>query len=160
MCWLSEKQCAFQHVFGVLLARQNPRRVSCRLYFRDDFIDGYDSLTLSSQKLSAKEPIYIINRQKELDEQTVLQKDSYFVTYPEIATPLFSIDILEWAEELILRQPNQGYYIEQTTFFDLCMRIDLEEKDPGFFILSREEAPHYMLRRQDIRDIVSGTFDI
>lgn len=131
-----------------------------RLYFRDDFIDGYDSLTVPSQKLYAKEPIYVINRHRELDEQTVLQKESYFVTYPEIATPLFSSGIIEWAEDLLHRKPDQGYYIEQTTLSDLCMRINLTVKDPGFFILSREEAPHYILRRQDIRNIIAGTFDM
>lgn len=129
-----------------------------RLYFRDDFRDGYDSLIVPSQKLYAKEPIYIINRHRELDEQTVLQKESYFVTYPEVATPLFSIGIIEWAEDLISRKRDQGYSIEQTTLSDLYMRINLSVKDPGFFILSREEAPHYILRRQDIRKIVAGTF--
>ena len=130
-----------------------------RLYFRDDFIDGYDSLTVPTQKLYAKEPIYIINRHRELAEQNVLQKESYFVTYPEIATPLFSIGIIEWAEDLIHRKPDQGYYIEQTTFSDLYMWMNLQVKDPGFFILSREDAPHYVLRRHDIRNIIEGTFD-
>lgn len=129
------------------------------LYFRDDFIDGYDALTVSSQKLYAKEPIYIINRHRKLAEQNVLQKESYFVTYPEIATPLFSIGILEWAEDLIQRKPDQGYYIEQTTLSDLYMRMNLQAKDPGFFILSREDAPHYILRKHDIRNIIEGTFN-
>jgi len=130
-----------------------------RLYFRDDFKDGYDSLPLPSQRLFAKEPIHIISRQRELDGQTVLQKESYFVTYPEIATPLFSIGIRDWADDLISRKPDQGYYIEQTTLSDVHMRASIEGKDPGFFILSREEAPHYLLRRKDILNIVAGTFD-
>lgn len=130
-----------------------------RLYFRDDFKDGYNSFPLSSKKLFPKEPIYIINRQRELDEQTILQKESYFITYPEIATPLFSVGIREWAEELISRKPNQGYYIEQTTLFDIYMRTNIDSKDPGFFILSREEAPHYLLRKKDLKKISEDTVD-
>lgn len=130
-----------------------------RLYFRDDFKNSYNPFPLSSQKLYPKEPIFIINRQRELDEQTILQKESYFVTYPEIATPLFSVGIREWAEDLISRKPNQGYYIEQTTLSDLYMRTKLDSKDPGFFILSREEAPHYLLRQKDLKKIVEGTVD-
>src|SRR5690625_2332827 len=116
-----------------------------RLYFRDDFEYGYDTFPISHQKLYPKEPIYIINRQRKLDEQITLQKESYFITYPEIANPLFSVDIREWADDLISRKPNQGYYIEQTTLYDVYMRTELESKDPGFFILSRKEAPHYIL---------------
>lgn len=130
-----------------------------RLYFRDDFEYGYDSFSLSTQKLYPKEPIYIINRQRELDEQIILQKESYFVTYPEIATPLFSVGISEWADDLISRRPNQGYYIEQTTLYDVYMRTKLDSKDPGFFILTREEAPHYILRKSDLKKIVEGTLD-
>lgn len=130
-----------------------------RLYFRDDFEYGYDSFPISNQKLYPKEPIYIINRQRELDEQTILQKESYFITYPEIATPLFSVGIREWADELISRRPNQGYYIEQTTLYDVYMRTKLDSKDPGFFILTREEAPHYILRKTDLKKIMEGTLD-
>lgn len=39
------------------------------------------------------------------------------------------------------------------------MRTTLEEKDPGFFILSREEAPHYILRKKDLKKIVEGTWN-
>lgn len=130
-----------------------------RLYFRDDFEYGYESFPISNQKLHPKEPIYIINRQRELDEQIILHKEPYFITYPEIATPLFVVGILEWAEELISRRPNQGYYIEQTTLYDVYMRTKLDLKDPGFFILSREEAPHYILRKKDLEKIVEGTLD-
>lgn len=130
-----------------------------RLYFRDDFKNSYDPFPLSSQKLYPKEPIFIINRQRELDEQTILQKESYFVTYPVIATPLFAVGIREWAEDLISRKPNQGYYIEQTTLSDLYMRTKIDSKDPGFFILSREDAPHYILRQKDLKKIVEGTVD-
>lgn len=130
-----------------------------RLYYRDEFMEGFDSLAIPSQKLYAKEPIYIINRHRTIAEQNVLQKESYFVTYPEIATPLFSAGIIEWAEDLIQRIPDQGYYIEQTTLSDLYMRMNLEVKDPGFFILSKEDAPHYILRRHDIQNIIDGVFD-
>lgn len=130
-----------------------------RLYFRDDFEYDYDTFPLSNQRLFAKEPIYIINRQRELDEQIILQKEAYFITYPEVATPLFSVGIKEWADELIDRKPNQGYYIEQTTLHDVYMRTGLEAKDPGFFILTREEAPHYILRRKDIKKIIEGRLD-
>lgn len=131
-----------------------------RLYFRDDFIDGYDSLIVPSQKLHAKEPIYIINQYKELAEQNVVQKESYFVTYPIVSTPLFSAGITEWAEELIQRKPDQDYYIEQTTFAELYMLLDLQVKDSNLFILCRENAPHYILRKSDIENIVNGTFDM
>lgn len=130
-----------------------------RLYFRDDFEYGYDSFPMATQKLYPKEPIYIINRQRELDEQTILQKESYFITYPEVAKPLFSVGIREWADELIGRKPNQGYYIEQTTLYDVYMRTKLSSKDPGFFILTREEAPHYILRKADLKKIVEGRLD-
>lgn len=130
-----------------------------RLYFRSDFTYGYDTFPTSQQKLYPKEPIYIINRQRELDEQTILQKEAYFITYPELATPLFSVGIKEWADQLINRKANQGYYIEQTTLYDLYMRTELELKDPGFFILSREEAPHYILRKKDLKKIIEGTLD-
>ncbi|KAE9632958.1 hypothetical protein GND95_10590 [Defluviitalea raffinosedens] len=130
-----------------------------RLYFRDDLTPDFNTFPISSKKLHSKEPIYIINRQKKLDKKIVLQKESYFVTYPEIATPLFSIEILEWAEDLISRKPNQGYYIEQTTLYDIYMRTTLEEKDPGFFILSKEEAPHYILRKKDLKRIVEGRWN-
>lgn len=130
-----------------------------RLYFRDDFEYGYDSFPISNQKLYPKEPICIINRQRKLDDQTILQKESYFITYPEIATPLFSIGIREWAYELISRRPNQRYYIEQTTLYDIYMRTKLDSKDPGFFILTREEAPHYILRKTDLKKIIEGTLD-
>jgi len=130
-----------------------------RLYFRDDFEYGYDSFPISNQKLYSKEPIYIINRQRELDEQIILQKESYFITYPEIATPLFSVGISEWADELISRRPNQGYYIEQTTLYDVYMRTKLDSKHSGFFILTREEAPHYILRKTDLMKIMKGTLD-
>lgn len=129
-----------------------------RLYFRDDLAPDFNTFPSSNKKLYSKEPIYIINRQKKLDNQIVLQKDSYFVVYPEIATPLFSIEILDWAEDLISRKPNQGYKIEKTNLYDIYMRTTLEEKDPGFFILSNEEAPHYVLRKKDLKSIVEGTW--
>lgn len=129
-----------------------------RLYFRNDFEYGYDTFPVSNQKLYPKEPIYIINRQRELDDHTILQKEAYFTTYPEIATPLFSVGILEWADELVNRKPSQGYYIEKTTLYDVYMRTELEAEDPGFFILTREEAPHYVLRKYDIKKIIEGTF--
>lgn len=131
-----------------------------RLYFRSDFDEyGYDTFPISNQKLHPKEPIYNINRQRALDEQTILQKESYFTTYPVIATPLFSAGIKEWAEDLISRKPDQGYYIEQTTLSDVYMRTTLERKDPGFFILSREESPHYILRKSDLKKIIEGRFN-
>lgn len=131
-----------------------------RLYFRSDFDEyGYDTFPISNQKLHPKEPIYIINRQRELDEHTILQKESYFTTYPVIATPIFSVGIKEWAEDLIKQKPDQGYYIEQTTLYDVYMRTTLEPKDPGFFILSREESPHYILRRNDLKKIIEGRFN-
>lgn len=129
-----------------------------RLCFRDDLdVYGLDIFSNVYEPLHPKEPIFIINRQKELDEKTILQKDAYFVTYPEIATPLFSIGILDWADDLISRRPNDGYYIEQTSLYDLYMRMQLEAEDPGFFILSREEAPHYILRIKDLKKIIDGT---
>lgn len=130
-----------------------------RLYFRNDFEYGFSSFPIANQKLYPKEPIYIINRQRELDEKIILQKESYFITYPEIATPLFSVGSRDWAEELISRKPNQGYYIEQTTLYDVYMRTRTESRDPGFFILSREEAPHYILRRADLKKIIEGSLD-
>lgn len=131
-----------------------------RLYFRTDFDEyGYDTFPISNQKIHPKEPIYIINRQRALDEQTILQKEAYFTTYPVIATPLFSAGIKEWAEDLISRKPDQGYYIEQTTLYDVYMRTTLERKDPGFFILSREESPHYILRKSDLKKIIEGRFN-
>lgn len=130
-----------------------------RLYFRNDFEYGFGSFPTAPQKLYPKEPIYIINRQRGLDEKITLQKESYFVTYPEIATPLFSVGSREWAEELISRKPNQGYYIEKTTLHDVYMRTKLDAKDPGFFILTREDAPHYILRKVDLKNIVEGSLD-
>ena len=121
-----------------------------RLYFRDDFIHGYEGLLAPSKPLNIHEPIYMINRQKKLNEKTILQKESYFVVYPVIATPLFSAEMIDWAEELVLRYPDDGYYIEQTTLSDLSMRLDLETKDPGFFILSQTETSLYVLRKDDI----------
>lgn len=130
-----------------------------RVYFRIDFADDFSSFPVAHQKLYAKEPIYMINRQRELNEKVVLQKESYFVTYPQVANPLFSVGSRDWAEELVDRKPNQGYYIEQTTLHDVYMRLKLEDKDPGFFILSREEAPHYLLRKADLKKIMEGTLD-
>lgn len=127
-----------------------------RLYFRDDFEYGYDTFPTTTQKLYAKEPISIISRQRKLDGQIILQKESYFVVYPVVATPLFSIGITEWADDLISRKSNQGYYIEQTTLYDVYMRTQLEAKDPGFFILSREKAPHFILRRADLKRIIDS----
>lgn len=121
-----------------------------RLYFRDDFVHGYEALLTPSKPLNIHEPIYIINRQKKLNEKAILQKESYFVVYPIIATPLFSAEMLDWAEELVLRYPDDGYYIEQTTLSDLSMRLDLETKDPGFFVLSQTETTLYVLRKDDI----------
>lgn len=127
-----------------------------RLYFRDDFENGFNTFPMAHQKLYPKEPIFIINRQRALDEKIILHKESYFITYPEIATPLFSVGIREWAEELVARKPNQGYYIEQTTLHDIYMRAKLTKKDPEFFVLSREDGPHYMLRIDDLKNIVEG----
>lgn len=128
-----------------------------RLYFRNDFEYGYDTFPASNQVLHPREPIYIINRQRKLDGQIILQKESYFVTYPVVATPLFSAGIIEWADDLISRKLNQGYYIEQTTLYDVYMRAELESKDPGFFILSCEEAPHYILRKSDLKKMIENT---
>lgn len=145
------------HIDSITVVDKNGVR---RLYFRSDLNEcGYNIFPTSHQKLHPKEPIYIINRQKKLDEQTVLLKESYFVTYPEIATPLFSAGIKEWADDLISRKPNQGYYIEQTTLYDVYMRTILDPIDPGFFILSREESPHYILRRNDLKRIIEGRFN-
>jgi len=127
-----------------------------RLYFREDLLDGFHTFPVTHQKLYPKEPISIINRQKALNEQTVLQKDTYFVCYPVISKPLFSVGIKEWADDLISRRPNDGYYMEETTLHDIYMRTELEAKDPGFFILSRENAPHYILRKADLKKIIEG----
>ena len=131
-----------------------------KLYFRSDLGPDFNELPVSNRKLYPKEPIYIINRQKMLDHSIILQKDSYFVVYPEVATPIFSIGILEWAEDLISRVSDQGYSIEQTNLFDIYRRTTLEEKYTGFFILSREEAPHYILRQNDLKRIVEGTWNV
>lgn len=130
-----------------------------RLYFREDFDYGFDVFPMPYQRIYPQEPIYIINRQKSLDDKIVLQKDTYFVTYPEVAPPLFAVGSRDWAEELIARKPDQGYYIEETTIEDVYMRANMNEKDPGFFILSREEAPHYLLRRSDLQKIVEGSLE-
>src|SRR5699024_11545267 len=127
-----------------------------RLYFRDDLEDGFRTFPIAHQKIYPKEPISIINRQKALNEQTVLQKDTYFVCYPVISKPLLSVGIEDWAEILVSRRPNDGYYIEETTLHDIYMRTELEAKDPGFFILSRENAPHYILRKADLKKIIDG----
>jgi len=127
-----------------------------RLYFRDDLEDGFYTFPIAHQKIYPKETISIINRQRKIDEQTILQKDTYFVGYPVISKPLFSVGITEWADDLISRKPNDGYYIEETTLHDIYMRTELEAKDPGFFILSRENAPHYILRKVDLKKIIDG----
>lgn len=127
-----------------------------RLYFRQDIMYGYDAFPKSSQKLDPKEPIYIIYRHRKLDEQVILHKELHFITYPEIAKPLFSIGNRDWAEELIPIEEEHQYYIEQTTLYDVYMRAKLETKDPGFFILSREVAPHYILRKRDLKNIIEG----
>ncbi len=127
-----------------------------RLYFRNELEDNFDFVFINNQKLFAKEPIYIINRQKKIDEKTIIQKQSYFVTYPEIATPLFSVGIREWADELISRKADQGYYIEQTTLYDVYNRTNLNSKDLSLFILAREEAPHYILRQKNLRTIIDS----
>jgi hypothetical protein len=130
-----------------------------RLYFRYDLEHDYDFFPISRQKLYPKEPIYIINRQRKLDEQVILQKEPYFVTYPEIGTPLFSVGISEWADELISRKANQGYYIEQTSLYDIYYRTKLNSKDSSLFILTREEAPHYILRQNNLKMIVEEVLD-
>lgn len=127
-----------------------------RLYFRGDLEDDFHTFPTAHQKIYPKEPISIINRQKQLDQQVTLQKDTYFVSYPVIARPLFSVGIEEWADDLISRRPNDGFYIEETTLHDIYLRTELEEKDPGFFILSRENAPHYILRKADLKKIIDG----
>lgn len=130
-----------------------------RLYFRGDFAYEEDLFSIPGQKLYAKEPLYIIYRQREINEQIILLKEAYFITYPEIATPLFSLGMREWAEELIGRKPNQGYYIEQTTLYDIYTRIKLKPKDSELFIFSSEEEPHYILSKTDLEKIVEGTLD-
>ncbi len=130
-----------------------------RLYFRQDLGSDYDLFLKPQPKIHAKEPIYIINRQKEIDDKTVLQKDSYFIVYPLIATPLFTYNIIEWAEDLMSRKPNQVYYIEETSLYDLYMKTKLMKEDAGFFILSKEQAPHYILGEDDLKRIVEGSFN-
>ena len=44
-------------------------------------------------------------------------------------------------------------------FYDVYMRTKLDSKDPGFFILTREDAPHYILRKTDLKKIMEGTVD-
>lgn len=143
-----------ENIHSITVIDENDIR---RLYFRDDLQDDFLTFPTALKKLYPKEPIYMIYRQRKLNEQVILQKESYFVTYPEIAFPLFSIGILEWADDLIDRRPEQGYYIEETTLHDLYMRAELNPKDPGLFILSKEEAPHYLLRKRDLKAIVDGT---
>ena len=127
-----------------------------RLYFRDDLTENYADFLLPAQKLHAKVPIYIIQHQRALTEQVVLQKEAYFITYPEVAVPLFSLEMREWAEELIERKPNHGYYIEQTTLQEIYQQQKLTTQAEGFFILSNDEAPHYMLRLKDIQQMIEG----
>lgn len=130
-----------------------------RLYFRYELENNYDLLLLDNYKIDPKESIYIINRQKNLDDKVILQKESYFVTYPEVATPLFTLDIREWAEDLISRKENQGYYIEQTTLYDVYKRTNLGSKNLNLFILTREEAPHYILRQNNLKFIIENMSD-
>ena len=127
-----------------------------RLYFRYELENNYRYLLEPNQKLYLKEPIYIINRQRKLDEQVILQKESYFVVYPVIATALFSLDIREWAEDLISRKPNQGYYIEETTLYDTYNRANLNLNDTSLYILTRGSPPHYILRQSDLKKMAEA----
>lgn len=127
-----------------------------RLYFKDEFENGYHSFPTSNHQLHPHEPIYTIYRQKKLNQRVTIQKDSYFVVYPEVAFPLFSAGMLEWAEDLINRRPNEGYYIEQTSLHDVYRRSILEGKNP-FFIFSRETGSHFLLREADIKKIIDRT---
>lgn len=130
-----------------------------RLYFRNDLLDNKNPFPISRQKLHPKEPIYIINRQKRISDKTTLAKDFYVISYPVIGIPLFSVGITEWADDLINRVPNKGYYIEKTSLFDIYMRVKLKSKYQGFFIFSREMAPHYILRKRDLKKIIDGSVD-
>ena len=125
-----------------------------RLYFRNELEKNYTLLLMTDDRLYAKETIYIINRQKRLDDQVIMQKDAYFVTYPEIGTPLFSLGIKEWAYDLISRKPDQGFYIEKTSLYDIYNLTKLTSDDSSLFLLAREEAPHYILRQSNLKKIV------
>lgn len=72
---------------------------------------------------------------------------------------MFSVGISEWADELISRKANQGYYIEQTSLYDIYYRTKLNSKDSSLFILTREEAPHYILRQNNLKMIVEEVLD-
>src|SRR5699024_6817428 len=127
-----------------------------RLYFKDEFENGYHSFPTSNHQLHPHEPIYMIYRQKKLNHRVTIQKESYFIVYPEVAFPLFSAGMLEWAEDLIDRRPNEGYYIEQTSLHDVYRRSIIEGENP-FFIFSREAGSHFLLREADIKKIIDRT---
>ena len=125
-----------------------------KLYFGDDSKAGYEAFLLSGQPLHPTEPIYSIQRQRALDAQVVLQKEAYFITYPYLATPLFSWEMREWAEELIERKPNQGYYVEQTTLLAIYRQAMLRKNPSALFVFACETGPHYVLRLTDLQKII------
>lgn len=126
-----------------------------RLYFKSELENNDYFFPTATHQLHPREPIYMICRQRKLNSKVTLQKESYFVVYPEIALPLFSAGKYEWAEELISKRPNEGYYIEKTNLHDVYKR-SLIEGDNSFFLFSREVGSHFLLRDTDIRKIIDG----
>lgn len=143
-----------ENLDSVTLVDENTLR---RLYFRYEFEGNFHQFPQTNDEIVSKESIYVLSRQRSLDNQTILQKEFYFVTYPEIASPLISVGVESWADDLLSRKPNQGYYIEETTLHDIYLRIRLEEEDSGLFILLRDEGPHYIFRETDLKRIVESS---
>lgn len=150
-CELMERE---EKIDSISFTKKNGVR---RLYFRKDFEDDYSKFPSSQQIVSAKEPIYILSRQKRLNGRLSLQKEFYFSLYPEISIPLFTVDMEEWAEEMLNRSLGQGYGIEQTNLLEVYNRTCMTSNNRELFTLARGEGPNLTLRQDDLKKIVEGS---
>lgn len=130
----------------------------CRLYFRADFENNFLTFPSLVRSISPTEQMYVLSRQRKLKNGSILQKEYYFITYPEIATPLLSLNLESWVSELLEQKSDQGYYIETTNLKNIYQRAILDKSDNQMFLLSREEGPHYLLELSDLKKIVEESY--
>lgn len=128
-----------------------------RLYFRDNFHYCKSTFPKGIRPILPKEPLHMVVRNRDKTEKLTIMKESYFVTFPEIAMPLFSVGVASWAEQQVAYYPDQNYYIEETTLLDVYHRNRLTASRTNFFLFTREASPHYLLRSKDLKKIVDGS---
>ena len=128
-----------------------------RLYFRDEFASCFPNFAGSAGNIDPEETIYAVVRYGSRDEEEISLKVHSYITYPEIAYPLFSAESCPRASEFLAGKSDPDCYLEPVTLADIYQRVKQKKKDPGSFVLCRQDSPHYILRRKDLRRIVEGS---